>query len=161
MKLFALVVVCVSLGLGFGWASAESQLAKVAELETKVQAGDSRAIRELMKIELDGHEAEERDIILGRVIRVRPKEFLVSLSESRRAKCERCLPGLLGNLGEEYVDNFEAQAAELRRRSEALRSVGSLNLVPLRDACIKVLESQISQADDLAAKYPSEEGTPE
>lgn len=113
-------------------------------LSKKVQAGDVEAVRlafRLMAIS-DGHMSEELDIMLGKLAIPHPRLFLKLLAENRELVVR--LDALLGNLGEEYVDRFEAQCLALRRRVRALQTVTDTSLAHVRDEAIAALKDQIS-----------------
>lgn len=96
-----------------------------------------------MRAKSDGHNAEEIDIEIGRLIRTHPTNFLRALS-ARRDKLVR-LDALLGNFGLEYVDEFAKQKLEAELRIKALKQArlktSDPNLRNLANECIKILES--------------------
>jgi hypothetical protein len=95
------------------------------------------ALRLLGKAE-GGHVEETLDIMLGRLIRIDPRLFLVEL---KRAGVKNW-GGAVGNFGGPYVDRMDAYACEKRFRIEALRTVNDSDLRTLRDACIRELRQE-------------------
>ncbi|MGZ3717589.1 MAG: hypothetical protein ACXWR1_04715 [Bdellovibrionota bacterium] len=91
----------------------------------------------------DGGEAEEIDIAIGKSIARHPKNFLVALKKNR-AKVQQLGP-MLGNLGEEFVDQLEMQRIELKRRLKAIQSVSDRDLDSVRSECEKGLQRMIDQ----------------
>jgi hypothetical protein len=81
--------------------------------------------------------------MLGQLIRIDPTLFLRQLSQSRSGITR--LGSVVGNLGQIYVDNSKAQLLEVSKRIEALQQVSDLQLVTIRDKCIKLLEAQRPQ----------------
>src|SRR5262245_29073728 len=72
----------------------------------QVEAGDSKALERAFK-ELavaDASKGEDLSIAIGKTITLHPKRFLVYLKKYR-AQIVR-LDSLVGNLGEEFVDDF-------------------------------------------------------
>jgi hypothetical protein len=84
---------------------------------------------------------ETLDQMLGKLIQINPRMFLEELSSHRNLV--GALGGLLGNLGEEFVDNIEAQNSEIKLRIRALKSVKIKMLSSVRDECIAELQTQI------------------
>jgi hypothetical protein len=81
---------------------------------------------------------EELDIAVGKVIKKRPKIFLKALKEYGKSTE---FDGLLCNLGDEYVDEFNKQLIEIDLRIKAIRSVKESELVEIQDKCLNVLNS--------------------
>ena len=109
-------------------------------LEHQVISRDEESVRlafRLFSIS-DGDGAEQLDILLGKLIRVDPTLFLKELVANQRLTTR--VDGLLGNEGEEYVDNFKAQCKENRRRRKALQSVKDRQLRRKRDECTRELD---------------------
>lgn len=120
----------------------ESQVAQFADA---VEAGKEAAVARVFALPTDGASAEMQDIVLGRLIEGHPRLFLQQLKLSQFADCAACLPGLLGNLGADYVDRLRLQLSVLQRRRDALAGVDDAGLASLRDRCIAVLDQQIKQ----------------
>jgi hypothetical protein len=118
---------------------------EVVALGKAVGLGNEEAVRKLFNTRADGAVAEEIDIILGKVVRSNPKLFLEGLSQSWRANCGSCLPGLVGNTGDELVDRFRDQLKELKARRRALQGVTAQELLPLRDKCLRALDDDIRE----------------
>jgi hypothetical protein len=114
-----------------------------------VQAGDQAAIKAVFALKTDGASAEAQDIVLGKLIPQHPRLFLKMLQQSQSANCQACLPGLLGNLGADYVDRPAAQERALKQRRDALQSVHVKSLAKLRNACIAELNRQIRQIQSI------------
>jgi len=109
----------------------------------KVSNGDfselSKAFEKLARS--DGHVAESLDIAIGKSIINNPGNFLRAYKR-HKAKVMR-LGALVGNLGTDYVDDFSAQAVELRKRIAALESVKELELRSAAKECIQQLQEQL------------------
>jgi hypothetical protein len=110
-------------------------------LEKQIYSSDKEAVKlgfELHQL-TDGSYTETMDIILGSLIRINAKLFLETLC-SYRNKIAR-LDALVGNLGPQYIDRYEAQKLEAKLRIEALSKICDPKLNKLRDECIKSLET--------------------
>lgn len=94
----------------------------------------------------DGAFLEDLDIILGKLIRVDPELFL---SELQRARVPpRAMDGLVGNLGDAYVDQMERQCKEMRLRRQALNSVLRRSLIQTKGQAITALAADSSFCQD-------------
>lgn len=129
--------------------------AGVAALEPLALGGDRYAIRTLFELHsrADGAVAECADIALGGTICRFPQLFLEELALSRRVRRLDCL---LGNLGPDFVDNFERQRVELMKRKAALAPICSGSFETVGNRCIEILERQIARRSHVA--QPIEEG---
>jgi hypothetical protein len=116
---------------------------QVFAYSSAVQAGNRKAVRAVFALNTDGASAEAQDVVLGKLIIVRPQLFLEELQRSQFASCKWCLDGLLGNLGDDYVDRPTAQLRQLKKRREAFRTVHENPVVKLRNECIASLTEQI------------------
>jgi len=117
----------------------------VEKLEDQVKLKKRSAVRlafRMMTIS-DGAFAETLDQILGALIRVDARLFLEEFRNHRTIV--RGLAGLLGNCGEEFVDNEAAVKKELKARIKSLKAVKDKNLVGVRDECITELNSQLKE----------------
>lgn len=105
-------------------------------------ASDRNAVRLLFGLfEIsDGDFSESLCIDLGRLIRIDPQLFLEELHNHMRYS--GLLDGLLGNLGDEYVDLVDGHSLERELRVTALRTVDIDSLITLRDSCIAELKSE-------------------
>jgi hypothetical protein len=113
----------------------------LAILEVQVISRDVEAVRLALRLlgkAQGGHVEETLDIILGRLIRIDPRLFLVELKRSG----VKNWGGAVGNFGEAYVDRMDAHACEKRFRIAALRTVKDSDLRQLREACIRELEQE-------------------
>jgi len=110
-------------------------------LEVQVISCDSEAVRLAFRLlpKSDGDVAEQLCIMLGRVIRTKPKLFLESLKAAELDS--GLLGGLVGNFGQEYVDREEADAYEARARIKALLTVKDSSLKSIRDGCVRLLRN--------------------
>lgn len=122
----------------------------VVRLEPSALAGDRAAIRSLFAMCADGAVAESIDDVLGKTVRVAPQVFLEELARSSRGELVRregaraiCLPHLLC-CNFDLVDEFAAQARESEARRVALLTVVEPGLRQLRDACVEVLDADVS-----------------
>lgn len=135
-----------------GAAPATVDESRVAQFADAVEAGKAVAVARVFALPTDGASAEMQDIVLGRLIEGHPRLFLQQLKLSQFADCAACLPGLLGNLGADYVDRLPAQLSVLQRRRDALAGVDDAGLASLRDRCIAVLDQQIKQLRGLVGR---------
>ena len=133
-------------------AGAGATEADVFNLQSQVNAGSRPAIRELLSLEVDGAVAEDVDVVIGGAIRNHPEAVLEEIGKTSKAQCAPCLDGLLGNLGDDFVDRFPEQVVELQKRRDALRSVEITRLRALRDKCVHILERQIVQVQAIIEK---------
>jgi hypothetical protein len=92
-----------------------------------------------LKTIADGAFVEDLDVMLGQLIRIDPSLFLRQLSQSQTANTR--LNGVVGKLGEIYVDNSKAQLLDISKRIEALQQVSDPQLVTIRDNCVKEPEA--------------------
>ena len=116
-------------------------------LEVQVISGDRAAVRLALRLsrDADGHYAETLDIMLGRLIRIKPTMFLREMkSHLDRDRNPYLLDGILLNYGEAYVDKLEAHHYETKKRIEALMSVTDASLSGIRDHCVSILRKQES-----------------
>lgn len=109
-----------------------------AQIKLKNRSAVGLAFR-LMTI-ADGDFGETLDQMLGRLIRVDPRLFLGELRKNRHLVVR--LDALVGNLGEDFIDNEDATKHELMLRIRSLRSVKDSGLQTTRDECITELRSQ-------------------
>jgi len=110
----------------------------------KAAAGDLKSLNEAFSLysKSDGGDAEDIEIAIGKSIAVNPKNFLIALKKNRALV--KSLGGMVGNLGEDFVDQPAKQQAEKEKRVSALHKVADASLVGLRDECVSELKKQIS-----------------
>ncbi|WP_329743343.1 hypothetical protein [Dyella sp. A6] len=137
----AVLLIAVSTGVSAHQKVVDEE--QVFAYANAVASGNRTAVRTVFSLNTDGASAEAQDIVLGKLIKVNPKMFLEELQRSQFAGCKLCMPGLLGNLGYDYVDHPAAQLRELRARKAALLTVHNKPLLQLRNKCIAALEQQI------------------
>lgn len=115
-------------------------------VERQVLSRDPNAVRLAFRLKTiaDGAFAEDLDVLLGRLIRIDPTLFLQQLKEHGRVNR---LDGLVGNLGDPYVDRFDAQRLEIQKRIGALKSVSDPALKELADRCIQELKHQAASRE--------------
>lgn len=102
----------------------------------------------------DGAFLEDLDIILGKLIRVDPELFL---SELQRARVPpRAMDGLVGNLGDAYVDQMERQCKEMRLRRQTLNRVLRQSLVQTKGQAITALAADSSFCQDAQPGVPGD-----
>jgi len=84
------------------------------------------------------------NIHLGRLIKTDPEFFLKSFKKYvyRNSKYTYDVKGLLGNYGDEFVDNPEKDLGETKRRIESLERVKEKDYIEVRDYCIGLLKKQ-------------------
>ena len=107
------------------------------DLVTKEQRIAVRIAFKLFAI-CDGDFCESLDQILGSLIRINPSMFLEELSNHR--SLVGSLGGLVGNLGDEFVDQESKSARERKLRISSLKRVQKASLRSLRDECIVALK---------------------
>lgn len=123
----------------------------LAVLTRRAQAGDPAAVRVAFVLDDDpgfggGDVGESLDIVLGTLLRTGPRLFLVTLKDEER-RIGRRLPlgGLVGNLGEEFVDRMQAQCRELRRRTLSVQAVRDSALAGVRGRVVASLGAAAEQ----------------
>ena len=90
----------------------------------------------------DGAFLEDLDITLGKLIRIDPEMFL---SELQRAHVPvQAMDGLVGNLGDEYVDQMERQCEEMGLRKKALERIAQSSLLQTRNRALSALHKDMS-----------------
>jgi hypothetical protein len=112
-------------------------------LEDRIKAGQRNSIKlafSLFTIS-DASFSEALDIMLGKMIRKYPHLFLQELLIHRSFVTR--LDALLGNLGEEFVDDEIGERNELKLRLEAIKSVNDRKLINIKLDCIRELEGLI------------------
>ena len=84
------------------------------------------------------------NIHLGKLIKNDPEFFLMLFKKYvyKNKKYIYDVNGLLGNYGNEFVDNFERQRRETQERIESLRRVKSEDYKEVRDYCIGILKKR-------------------
>lgn len=87
----------------------------------------------------DGAYGESLHIDLGKSVLRHPKKFLLALQ--REFGDSMCNPGLVGNLGEDFVDT-DRHAKALATRRQALESVRDPGLQKLKAVCLKALDTE-------------------
>lgn len=115
---------------------------RVLEKHVLMKERASVALAFRMRHIADGAFLEDLDITLGKLIRVDPEMFL---SELKRAHVSvRAMDGLVGNLGDEYVDQMERQCEEMALRRKALQSVAQSSLLQTREKALSALDEDMS-----------------
>lgn len=116
-------------------------------LSNKAYAGDPIAAEMMFKLAItvcgDGEHSEDMDIAIGKLIKPQPKLFLNLLD-----KYKLDLPGVLGNLGPDYVDEMAKSAKELQLRYDALESVKGV-APDSKNKCLKKLKEQIEETQSI------------
>lgn len=115
---------------------------KINILAKRISLCDSEAIKMafLLYPYIDGSFAEEIDIYLGKVIIKNPYLFLKMLS--RYENKVKNINGLLGNLGEEYIDNECKSKKEIKLRIKALTRVRDKKYNNIRHKCLEYLKTK-------------------
>jgi hypothetical protein len=110
-------------------------------LEHQILSKNREAIRLVFRLRAfaDGGFGEGLDIILGKLIKIDPKLFLEELNTVKPIVAR--YDSLLGNYGNEYVDNLKASCRETKLRINALKTVKGPSLKKIRNNCIEILES--------------------
>lgn len=118
-------------------------------LSKQAYAGNSYAAEAMFKLSqlvcADAEHSEFMDISIGQLIKPQPALFLALLEKYKR----KDLSGLLGNLGDAFVDKPAEEAQELKLRYVALASVKSGPNEIQQDALTE-LKNQIAQAEAAA-----------
>ena len=89
----------------------------------------------------DADFCETLNEILGPLIRINPTMFLEELSRHRRLVGH--LGGLVGSLGDEFVDQRSRTLRELELRVNSLKTVQKPALHSMRDECIAELNGEL------------------
>lgn len=116
-------------------------------LARRVEARDLAAARLAFVLDDDGQfgggdVGESLDIMLGKLLRIDPRLFLSVLkAEEQRNNAHLPLGGLVGNLGEEFVDRMQAQCRELHRRTLSVRAVRDSALAEVKHRVITGLSA--------------------
>jgi len=84
------------------------------------------------------------DIHLGKLINRDPEFFLILFKKYvyKNRKYTYGVNGLLGNYGDEFVDNPDKQLSETKKRIESLERIKDQNYIEVRDYCIGILRKQ-------------------
>jgi hypothetical protein len=84
------------------------------------------------------------NIHLGRLIKTDPEFFLKSFKEYvyKNSKYTYDVNGLLGNYGDEFVDNPNKQLGETKKRIESLERIKKEHYMEVRDYCIGILRKR-------------------
>lgn len=116
-------------------------------LTDKARSGNKYAAEIMFRLRKlvcgDGDHSEQMDISIGTLIKPQAALFL-SLIEKYKI---RDLPGVLGNLGDAFVDRGPESKTELQLRYAALASVKNAPR-EWQDNCLAELKHQIAEYDD-------------
>ena len=117
----------------------------LAMLQRQVEARDSEAVGLAFDLEAvtDGDLSERLDIMLGKLIRIDPRLFLVEVSRREQRVQQHIAGGSGANLGPEYVDLFRASCRELRLRILSLHGVTDPALRDVQQRSVEGLNYQI------------------
>lgn len=120
--------------------------AALPTLETAVVSKNRSSVRLAFRLfaMADGHSAEQLDIMLGRLIRLDTVMFLDELGHAQPPYPTEVLGGLVGNLGEEFVDDMAAQCDEFRLRLKAIERIKNRRLAHWRATCSGELRRQLN-----------------
>ena len=110
-------------------------------LRTQISAGDVEAFRLGFRARkyADGALLEYLNEVTSRLIRLKPKEFLIQMQELNATDDD--LESILLMVGEEYVDLFDARRYEMRRRYDAIAEVECAELSEMRQKSLEILGS--------------------
>ena len=100
----------------------------------------------------DGAFLEDLDITLGKLIKLDPELFLGELKQAHVPA--QAIGGLVGNLGDEYVDEMERQCEEMTLRKKALQQVTQSSLLQARKQALSALN------DDMSFCRSAQQGAP-
>jgi hypothetical protein len=127
---------------------------KLAMVLKLVELGNECALQYLFKMRINFNNnpeiSEEFDIATGKSIIRNPKGFLKSIQEYN--KTNKAKIGILCNLGDEFVDEFEKQSKELNKRIEAIQSVDDSQLATIKQKCLEVLNSCKKEIEGIEVK---------
>ncbi|MFN8335919.1 MAG: hypothetical protein U0U09_12400 [Cyclobacteriaceae bacterium] len=120
-------------------------LSKIDQLNNLVQQRNRYALRLAFKLFTiaDGEYAEGLQIEIGKLISIDTKLFLQELKNHKQLIIS--LDGLVGNLGQDYVDRPELQKKEKENRIRSLKKISDRDLVAVRDECLTQLNRQIKK----------------
>ena len=118
---------------------------KIDQLDKLVQLSNRDALRLAFKLFsiADGEHAEGLQIEIGKLININPKLFLQELKSHRQLVVS--LDGLVGNLGQDYVDEFDRQKKEKEKRIKSLKNISDKDLNTVRDECLTELDRQVKR----------------
>ena len=139
-KLFvALVVICFS-----SMVLAHPNSPILDSTLKSAESGNLRALNQSFRLlaKSDGAVAEDASIAIGKSIQKNPRNFLLVLKKNK--KQIKNLDSLLGNLGDDYVDDLPKQKAELEARLNAVQSVKASSLKKVRADCEATLQRLIA-----------------
>jgi cytochrome c5 len=117
-------------------------------LQRQVEACDQSAVRLAFDLGAitDGEAAEGIDIMLGKLIPIDPRLFLSAL-QAREQRVGEPIPlgSLVGNLGPDFVDEFQKSCVELRLRASSLQQVNDHALDAVKTRAVENLNAEIGQ----------------
>jgi hypothetical protein len=102
----------------------------------------------------DGAFLEDLEITLGKLIRLDPALFVEELQRAQVPA--KAMGGLVGNLGESFVDELERQCKEWKLRKEALLTVSAASLKKTRDQAVASLRDTDSYCKDAQPGAPAD-----
>ncbi len=111
----------------------------MSALRSQVSAAEQTSVRLGFRMRniSDGAFTEDLNIILGRLIHIDPELFLFELD----AVDPVYVSGLVGNFGEDFVDQLEESCEEKDRRVESLKHINVASLEKIRGRVVKALEN--------------------
>lgn len=117
---------------------------ETVDIEKHAMAGDLAALNQAFALYASTNAAftEELDIAIGASILRNPKNFLIALKKNR-SKVPN-LSGVLGNLGNDFTDDFKRQKIELKKRLTAIHSIKDESLRASREECEVELRREIA-----------------
>lgn len=120
----------------------------IEQLDKLVQRGDKDALRLAFKLFTiaDGEYAEGLQIEIGKLININPSLFLQELKNHRHLIVS--LDGLVGNLGQDYVDELELEKIEIEKRIKSLKLITDKDLIIIRDECLTELNRQLKRTQE-------------
>lgn len=91
----------------------------------------------------DGDFAESLEIILGKLIRANARLFLQELGNF--GSKDFCPKGIIGNLGDDFVDQPKEAVTEITLRKAALTKVTDPKFASSKATCLRVIESVLRE----------------
>ena len=111
---------------------------RLAKLLSKDDPKAIQLVFNLLQIS-DGASAESIHIQLGEIIKRNPRLFLELLKKNYSTTMD--LPGLLGNLGSDFIDKPAKNEVEIKERIDAISSVKDKDLEKIKEKVLEGLQS--------------------
>ena len=119
-----------------------------SKLEARVEKGSLTSFNILFRLkrQTDGAYSQQLSVLIGSLMTEEPENFLLAV-EGNFEQIKR-FDAILGSLGTEYVDEFEKQKEELKRRLAVLNKVETEEISePIRELAVCKLEARIQRVE--------------